>query len=210
MRHGSTLVIVGLIFALGPAGLSAAEDPEPALPDSRLGQLTQPLLLLTRDDVRAEIRMTADQTSSAQRAIRSFYVQAYSLRGKPNTAETVQSRRAVDEAANGWIETQLDPEQKARLVQIHLQWEGPAALVKRPIVTDTLRLSPEQRALISASVARRDLARQKGEANADAALAEDTLRCLSKSQGESWKQMMGEPFHPVRTTAQVPAAAPRR
>lgn len=211
MRQGSTLAMLGLsaIVALGSSSLARGQDHEAPLPDSRLGQPTQPLLLLSRPDVRHELHLTNDQVISAQRAIRSFYVQAYRLRGKPNTAETVQARRAVDEAATGWIETQLSPEQASRLVQIHLQWEGPAALVKRPVVCETLRLSDDQKALIQAAITRRDQARLRGDASADTALAEDVLRCLSKSQGESWRQMMGDPFHPVRTAATDPAKTTR-
>ena len=192
MRHGSTLslMIVAAISSLTWAG----DVPDAQLPDSRLGRPVQPLLLLSRTDVRTELNMSAEQASSAERAIRSFYVQAATLRGKPNTQDTVNARRAVDEAAVGWIETQLATEQRTRLTQIQLQWEGPAALAKRPVVAETLSLSPEQKATLARAIKTRDEARDRGDADAEYNLGQEVLRSLSKTQGESWRQMMGKPF----------------
>lgn len=194
MRHGSTLAWLGLILAFAPGVALAGEGGEASLPDSALGRAIHPLLLLSRPDVRSDLKLDAGQDASARRAIRSFYGQAYALRGKPNSAETVRARREVDEAASGWIDSQLSPEQRTRLVQVHLQWEGPSALVKRPIVAETLRLSAEQKANLAQALQRRDAAHGRGEADSDGVLAQAALRCLNESQRDTWKQMMGRPF----------------
>ena len=43
---------------------------------------------------------------------------------------------------------------------------------------------------------RRDAAREKGQADAERTLAESSLACLSESQRESWRRMLGTPFTP--------------
>ena len=100
MRHGTTppgpaFCVWGVMLALLPAFALAAEDEAP-LPDSRLGYRTAPLLLLSRPDVRADLAMNADQASSAQKAIRSIYLQAAALKGKPNDEATIRAQ-AEDE-----------------------------------------------------------------------------------------------------------------
>ena len=193
MRHGSTLAPIALVFALG--SLASARDEAP-LPDSRLGQPTQPLLLLTRPDVRDDLKMDADQTASAEEAVRAFYLQAYALRGQPTNPETLRARRAVDEAAQAWIDSKLTSEQQGRLAQIHLQWEGPSALVRRPVVADALRLTDEQKAELAGAVKARDDARARGHVDADQVLGQAALRCLNPSQREGWARMMGHAFTP--------------
>src|SRR4029079_250908 len=98
MRHGPTpraayalLVLLTLI----PARAPGAEPPP--LPDSRLGVRTAPLLLLSRPDVQADLGLTPEQTSSAQRTITALYVQATALKGRPD-AEVLAARRAIDGA----------------------------------------------------------------------------------------------------------------
>lgn len=198
MRQGSTPALLGLILALasGAGRAVAGEEVEVSLPDSALGRLVHPILLLSRPDVRSDLALDATQEAAARRALRAFSAQATALRGKPNDAETIRGRRAVDEAASGWIDAKLSAEQRSRLVQVHLQWEGPSALVKRPIVAESLRLSEPQKARLAEAVRRRDASRAKGDPGAEAALAQDALQCLSESQREGWKQMMGRPFSP--------------
>ena len=164
MRHGSTRLGLTVILAMVGVSAFAGDDDEPPLPDSRLGHRTTPLLLLSRPDVRADLELTADQTESARRAIRNFYVQAMPLRGKPNTPETIRERRVVDDAAFGWIDSRLTPEQKLRLVQIDLQWEGPSALLSRSALTRDLHLSVEQIATLKRAIGRRDELRAEGRA----------------------------------------------
>src|SRR3954452_22377914 len=122
MRQGTTPIrpaFWGVILALMPTFTLAAEDEAP-LPDSRLGYRTAPLLLLSRPDIRADLGLNADQAASAQKAIRSMYLQAAALKGRPNTEATIRARRAIDEQMQGWLDSRLTPEQKARLIQIDL------------------------------------------------------------------------------------------
>lgn len=194
LRTRSTTALLVALLALAPSARAAEEPP---LPDSRLGHRTAPLLLLSRPDVRADLGLTAEQAESAAGAIRSFYVQAAALRGKPTNAETVRARRAVDDEAYHWIDARLSPEQKARLAEIDLQWEGPSALVTRPAVVRTLHLSKEQIAGLNDAIRRRDAARAQGQPNADHSLAETALQSLDGGQRETWKGLLGKPmtFH---------------
>ncbi|MDB5353162.1 MAG: hypothetical protein JWN86_4409 [Planctomycetota bacterium] len=205
MRHGTAPLrraLWAIFFCLFSTFILAADDAP--LPDSRLGYRTAPLLLLSRPDVRADLGLSAQQTTSSQLAIRQMYVQAATLKKKPNTDETVRARRAIDEAMKDWLDTQLSPEQRARLVQIDLQWEGPSALVTRPIVAEALNLSKEQIALIESAVSRRDASRRKGHADAERVLGESSLATLSPAQRESWKQLLGKAFSPQTLTQTEP------
>ncbi len=202
MRHGPTPVIVAVVLGLvGTYALGATD--EPSLPDARIGQRTAPLLLLSRQDVRSDLGLSPDQTDSAARAIRSFYVHAHALRGKGNAPEVIRERRAVDDEASGWLQSRLSPEQRLRLAQLDLQWEGPSAVVSRAVVVQALNLSADQITTMRNAVAVRDQLRARGEPQADAALLQATLACLSESQRDVWKSLLGKrlPFATVATGA---------
>ena len=191
MRQGPTpAVLVALLSLAGSVALGASD--EPPLPDSRIGLRTAPLLLLSRPDIRADLELTPEQSESSARAIRSFYVQAHALRGKGNSPETIRERRAVDDEAAGWIHSRLSPEQKTRLAQLDLQWEGPSALVSRAVVVQALNLSSEQISTMRNAVALRNQLRDNGQADADARLLQAALTCLSDSQREAWKGLLGK------------------
>lgn len=210
MRQGPTRLGLVVVLALSGASTWARPvDEEPPLPDSRLGHRTTPLLLLSRPDVRADLGLSADQVESARRAICAFYVQAAPLRGKPNTPETIRERRAVDDGALGWIDSRLTPEQKSRLVEIDLQWEGPSALTSRSVLTRELHLSPEQIATLKTAIRRRDERRVRGDAReADQILMEVAVACLTDAQRTSWRGMLGRPYTPQ--LAESEAAKPAR
>lgn len=206
MRHGSTpstdrtrsrhiapacwLLGVPLLALLAPTAASGQVS------DARLGMRTAPILLLTRPDVQADLALTPEQTAGVSQAIRSLYAQAEALRGKPNTPEVVAARRAIDQTQSEWIQTRLSVEQQSRLQQIDLQWEGPTALLTRPMVAEALELDPNQRrALADAVVEHRRLAAQGDPAPASVRqLAESTLSILSEEQEQRWKAMLGHPF----------------
>jgi hypothetical protein len=197
MRQGSTRLGLTVVLVLSaiPA-LARGGDDEPPLPDSQLGHRMTPLLLLSRADVRTDLALTADQAESARKAIRTFYVQARALRGRPDTPETIRERRAVDEEALRWIDSRLTPDQKLRLIQVDLQWEGPAALISRPLLTRDLHLSEDQVATMATAVHRRNQLRAKGEEKADQILMEVAIACLNETQLASWRGMLGRPFTP--------------
>jgi hypothetical protein len=162
-------------------------------------------VLLSRPDVRAELSLDARQAASADQTLAELHARAGSLKGKKGP-EVVAARRAIDDAQEHWLETQLKPEQRARLGQIDLQWEGPSALVTRPALAESLHLSPDQRTKLARLVTEHEK-RQAAQADPHAgqrALAQQTLAVLSNEQQAAWKTMLGRPFTP-----QVASAKPR-
>jgi hypothetical protein len=170
---------------------------EPEYPASRLGVRTAPLLLLSRADVRSELGLTAEQTASAKRTIRDLHVRAQALRGMSGP-EIVAARGAIDQAMQEWIDTHLSAEQRTRLAQIDLQWEGPAALDSRPALADALALSPAQRRALTQAVTDRERRRRHQDPKPDdeRLLAQRALAILAPEQQERWKAMLGRPFVP--------------
>lgn len=193
------------------AGPDAGRDPRRVpLPDERLGVRTAPLLLLSRPDVCADLDLNPNQRDDAEAAITDLYVRAAALRGKAGEP-AVAGRKQIDEAQRAWFEGHLTPDQLIRLVQIDLQWEGPSALLSRPIVADTLRLSAEQRAALTQAVAGRDAARARGTppGAADRALAAQALAQLTPEQKARWRVMLGNPFVPRLASGRREAATAR-
>jgi hypothetical protein len=203
MRHGMTLLAPAFVLLLGGfpvevvahragAGAIPAQAPPqrqatiPPLPDERLGVRTAPLLLLSRVDVRSDLALDDQQTADAMRAIADLHARAAALRGRPNS-EVIEARKVVDEAQQAWIAANLTIAQRDRLVQIDLQWEGPSAVVSRPVVADTLALSAEQRAAIKKAIA---------EKRDEKTLTLAVLALLSPVQRERWKAMLGRAFKP--------------
>ena len=214
MRHGTTRVTVSaaLLILLGggmAAGRAQSGSPPtpaastavPVLPDDRLGIRTVPLLLLTRSDVRADLALDERQTAEAFRAVADLHARAAALKGRPDH-EVIAARKVVDEAQRAWIDTHLTTDQRDRLIQVDLQWEGPSALTSRPVVADTLVLTLEQRAMIRKAVAEHLAARARGTASPadEKALTLTVLNVLSPGQRERWRAMMGRPFTPRLAT----------
>lgn len=193
MRHGSARVkfSAGLLAVLAWAVPALAQ--QTGLSDDRLGTRTAPLLLLTRQDVRADLQVTAEQAAAVDRMIHDLYRRAESIRGKGNTPEAVAERRAIDDAQRDGIRAILSPEQQSRLVQIDLQWEGPSALVTRRSLTEALGLSAEQTGAIQAAVRTRR-AQGPNRPDAERVLAETALAALTPEQRERWKTLLGRPF----------------
>lgn len=182
----------------------------PTLPTSRLGTRVMPLLLLSRSDVRADLKLSAEQATQADREIRELYHQAEGLKNKADAPQIIAARAAIDARGRQWIETQLSVTQRARLTQIVLQWEGPEALVKRPVVADLLNLSDAQRQALAQAVARRDTLRAQGKRRIEdeRVLAEQSLSVLTVTQREKWQAMLGPVFHvqdPPAATASAPS-----
>lgn len=199
MRHGLIrllppfLIIVAIVF-VHP---SRAGETHAPLPDERLGIRTAPLLLLSRADVRDDLKLTPKQAVEAEKAITDLYVRADDLRGKTGI-QVIEARKAIDEAQRDWFERHLTAVQQNRLVQIDLQWEGPSSLISRPVLADTLGLSSQQRTSLKEAVAKRNLQRtRKMDAPADEqVLARQALSLLQTAQKEQWRAMLGRPFVP--------------
>jgi hypothetical protein len=170
-----------------------------------LGRRTAPLLLLSRADVRDDLSLTAEQIAGADRAIASLYARAAATKGMKG-GQIEADRKAIDKAQAAWTRDHLTPAQHTRLLQIDLQWEGPSALVSRPIVADSLALSVEQRKALEDAVAARDAARRAAGVSLEAekALAERALLVLDERQRERWRAILGRPFAP-RLAAAAPA-----
>ena len=210
MRHGSTPALlasfclaasVGAAVAAGPV----ADGPAPAvgwiLPDQSRGFRVAPLLLLSRPEIQAELRMKPDQVADAERVIADARHKATQLRRRTDQA-AVELRRAVDDEQRTWLETKLTEDQVGRLGEIDLQWEGPAAIVGRPAVAEALSLSPDQRAALGR--AHDDLRKHAGGPDGDAAgrrFAQQVRATLSDGQRRRWEKMLGRPLAEVAAAA---------
>ena len=215
MSHGSRpvpaarLVILGLLTTMASEPGHCLGGGPPPLPDSRLGHRQAPLLLLTRPEIRAELKLSAEQTTGAERALTELYARAAALKGKTGP-EALAGRRAIDEAQESWLRTSLSEAQRKRLLEIDLQWEGASALKSRPVVADHLGLTNEQRARLAEAIAERDHQR-----DADADLFESekqltrTVRAmLTQEQQDRWKAMLGHSFT-LHLADKTPSVAPR-
>ena len=186
------LLATFLLVLQSESGLAQSPPPDQrqpwVLPDDRLGVPTAPLLLLTRPEIRADLKLTPDQSASAARALRDLMSQAARLRDQPNGPELVAARRTIDVAQQTWISTQLSKEQQARLVQLDLQWEGPAALVRRPVVAETLGLSGEQRQRLQ------QLLVTSASSAPTPEVARQALEVLRPEQSIRYRSMLGPPL----------------
>jgi len=202
MRHGTTLALVPLCWI----GLALASGPALAggwsLPDESRGSRVAPLLLLSRPDIRAELHLDADQAAGAERAIAEFHREAAALRGRTDPAAKAL-RRAVDQGQWTWIEFHLADDQRERLNQLELRWEGPAALATRPEVAKALALTPDQAAALTRAVVDRKArrARTHDHAAVEAEFATRALAVLTDAQKPKWEAMLGPPFTPRAVAA---------
>ena len=132
-----------LVCAVGISGVCAAQAPPEtgALPEARLGVRTAPILLLSRPEVRSDLRLSQSQAVDVERVITDLYSKAAELKGKKGQ-EAVAARRIIDDAQQQWLSSNLTPEQIERLAQIDLQWEGPPALLSRSNVRSILKWDP--------------------------------------------------------------------
>ena len=187
------------LAALLPSQQAHAGDPP--LPDDRLGMRTVPLLLLSRPDVRADLKLTPEQIRAADHAIAELYNKAATLRGRAGP-EVIAARRKIDEEQARWIEHELSAEQVARLGEIDLQWEGPSAVLSRPKIGESLGLTDAQRQGLAQAVEVRNRHRAKGRpaVEVERQLAEQALAILNTDQKARWKALLGRPFA-VQTAA---------
>jgi hypothetical protein len=161
--------------------------------DSRLGTRTAPIILLTRRDVQKELGLTGQQIAEANRQGSMIYEKALRLKGRKDTS-VLEARRAIDDEAAAWLKTHLTDSQYARLHQIDLQWEGVAAMMTRPIIAESLSISPEQRHRLAPIVAARHDPRrtQQPWTLADHEhLARRALPLLSDRQQQLWTRLLG-------------------
>lgn len=199
------MLAAGLVVA--GASQSRAGD---GLPDARRGIRTTPILLLTRADVRAELRLSPEQEADAEQAIADLQEKALALKGR-NDAEAVAARGEVDAASRAWIERRLTPVQRDRLIQLDLRWEGASAVITRPVVAESLALTDEQRVVLSRAVAQKNQSRGAGPATEadEEAFTRLVHDQLTEAQDRRWQAILGPPFA-FRSAPRTAAASPPR
>ncbi|GAC1470399.1 MAG: hypothetical protein NVSMB9_15480 [Isosphaeraceae bacterium] len=202
-----TLISCALLMHAKSSGGEPNTSARQPLPDERLGLRTAPILLLSRPDVREDLGLGTTLAEDAERALADLYIRARALKGQKGD-RAVAARKAVDDAQRAWIDAHLSPEQRTRLSQIDLQWEGPSALVSRAVISDTLELSPAQSASLREAIKVRDLKRSRGgdPVSEEQVLARQALAQLTPAQKARWHAMLGPPFRPRLASHQTRAS----
>ena len=184
----ATLMVAGLFPTVRSWGAES-------LPDGRFGTRTAPILLLSRPDVRADLSLDAKQTAEAEQVMAALHAKAAALKGKEG-GEVKAARNRIDAEGQRWLKAHLTEPQYSRLHQIDLQWEGPSALISRPVLTSRLQLTKPQIEALRNAVGRRN--RERDPAKHDHAIEANLERMsqaiLTEPQQEQWKQLLGEPF----------------
>lgn len=195
-RIASPLALALLLIARPPVAVGGE-----GLPDSRLGIRTAPLLLLSRGDVRDELKLTPEQVADSERTIADLHEKAAELKGR-NDAEAVAARGEIEAASRAWLLRALTPAQRDRLTQLDYQWEGPSAVITRAFVAESLGLSDAQRRALAEAVAERDRRRAGGPpVPADEErLARAVVEQLTEAQQRRWRSVLG-PAAPFRAAA---------
>jgi hypothetical protein len=201
MRQGWSVASGSLIVVLALCGLARLGlSDEPAAPDEvtvldeRFGVRTAPILLLTRPDVQLDLRLDPGQISGAKRTIARLLERGLRLKDQP-VGDVEAARRAINAEMTDWLGRQLSDEQLQRLGQIDLQWEGVSAMISRPMVTEYLTLTHEQRRTLARILSERDARRARGLSTTvdEANLWRQALANLSAVQKDKWARLLGQP-----------------
>jgi hypothetical protein len=162
------------------------------LPDGRIGSRVAPILLLTREDVRRDLKLTPQQISEAEGAISDLRDKAQALSGRAD-AEAAKAQIQVNRTSQQWLKDHLNAEQQARLIQLDLQWEGPSALLTRPLLAESLQLTDAQRVSVAKAIASRNTKRKGGAAvpTDEIELFKVVKGALTPDQVASWRAMLG-------------------
>src|SRR6516165_728545 len=78
------------------------------VPDSRVGIRIAPILLLSRADVRTEVKLSPDQTAAAEEFISVTHDKALALKGRIDDA-AVSARVEIDRTSQRWVLEHLTP-----------------------------------------------------------------------------------------------------
>ena len=195
MRPGWIVAPAGLALAwvLFCAGRTAADDAVAVL-DERFGIRTAPILLLARPDVQLELHLDPKQVAGARSTLARLLEEALQLKDQSGPAVAAR-RRFIDEEMTQWLVLNLAKDQLARLRQIDLQWEGPAAM-SRPFVAEYLQLTDTQRLTVDRLLAaHRQAYRARGRLTAAEreTFSRQALSVLSPAQRELWDRLLGPP-----------------
>ena len=104
LTRGTLLAGLLLLSLLGRPTNALADGG--GLPNERLGQSTAPLLLLSRSDVRLDLRLSEAQSQKAEQAIVALYTRAQGLKGKKGAAAD-SARKTIDQDQVLWIDKNL-------------------------------------------------------------------------------------------------------
>ncbi len=210
MRSGRFFLGITLLVLSAVSTQVLAEDI--LVPNSRLGTRIAPLLLLRRPDVQSDVGLNPTQAAELDQISRNLYGRAMSL-ARRRDPEAEKARRSIDHEQQQWLKTRLTDEQKKRLVQIDLQWEGPTSVYSRATVAEALGLTTEQREVLKrvGDEFTRKRRENPSQPVKEGELTRQILAVLSEPQRELWKDMLGAPFVPQIANAApaTPAATPR-
>lgn len=193
MRQGCLAALASLALTLSGTGTIAAADAVTVL-DERIGMRTAPILLLARPDVQLELHLDPKQVAGARSTIARLLEEALQLKGQSGPAVAAR-RGSIDEEMTRWLVLNLAKDQLARLRQIDLQWEGPAAM-GRPFVAEYLKLTDAQRLTVDRLLAaHRQTYRARGRLTAEEreTFSRQALSVLSPGQRELWDRLLGPP-----------------
>jgi hypothetical protein len=195
MRHGLTVVLVALGLGLfGPTRAGKCGEPFEDL----LGRRIEPIFLLTRGDVQADLKLLPNQIADLHRVGALLYRKAQSLKGKTGPSVN-EARRQIDEELTNWLGTHLTLQQLDRLQEIDFQWEGAAAMV-RPIVVEYLQLTADQKQRVAEYLAESTKQRKRAPWTVidHLALSRKAVSILSDTQQERWASLLGQPCQFLR------------
>lgn len=207
-RRSLALTVRSCLIAAALAPIAAAGEGAWELPDAALGVRVAPILLLSRGDVQRELGIDPTTAAAVADAIVDFYGRAAALRGRSGP-EAVAARRALDESVGRWVAEHLTAEQRGRLDQLDLQWEGAAALITRPTVAESLGLSTEQRGQIAEALGALPPSAGDHESRLAAHLAAHraAVALLTDEQRTRWEAILGPVFEPILPPAPEATAA---
>jgi hypothetical protein len=210
MRAGRRIVLALAIFGGGMLSGSPkfAAGAEPL--DDRLGVRVAPIFLLLRSDIQKDLALERVQIAEVNEIAAELYGKARSLKGNvgPNV---VAARRAIDEEGSDWVTFHLKSEQRERLAQIDLQWEGASALLSRRVVAEYLGMTSDQRdqvVLVYSDAKRGRVKKGPWTYEEHLELTRKTLAVLSEKQKQLWVKVLGPPCRFVVAAAQPEKAVP--
>jgi hypothetical protein len=210
MRAGRRIVlalaIVGGGILLGSTKFVSGAEPL----DDRLGVRVAPIFLLLRSDIQKDLALEPVQIAEVNEIAAELYRKARSLKGNVGP-KVVAARRAIDEEGSDWVTYHLKSEQRERLAQIDLQWEGASALLSRRVVAECLGLTSDQRdklVLVHSDSKRGRVKRGPWTYDEHLELTRKTLAVLSEKQKQLWVKVLGPPCRFVVAAAQPDKARP--
>jgi hypothetical protein len=193
MSLGLTSVRAFLLFGVGLLGLTQnARSGEPL--DERLGLRSAPIFLLTRADIQTDLALQPPEIAEIRREASDLYRKAHALKGSKSSG-VVAARRVIDEESSQWMAAHLTPKQRERLAQIELQWEGAAALLNRPLISEYLELTPDQQDAVARCLSEARTQKPPGPWDYDGhvALTRKAIALLSDKQRDLWIKLLGPP-----------------